>query len=257
MSARSSEVENKNASDNRFKPSYTVPKNQADKSATGNSVVSILEQIKKLSADEVAEIKAVAKKKLLIASKSKSTVNHQSTSGKKFKSSYMPSKNQTDKSTKIETVAKKKVLVASELKSVADNQSVSSNGFKYSHTPSGIQIDKYLGNETYVTVPNEIEGQPVTNIGYRAFDNANLHKIAIPSSVKTIVYGAVMTKEPLKIYFQGSQIQVTSQSFIAPKIEIYFDKGTLLGTLKKLEDTNPKIRIRYESSFYFEFEMGI
>jgi|GEM_PF-2788311 len=124
--------------------------------------------------------------------------------------------------------------------------------FKYTHLSSGgIQIDKYIYDETYVTVPNEIEGQPVTNIGYRAFDNANLKKIAIPSNVKTIVYGAVMTQEPLKIYFQGSQIQVTPQSFIAPEIEIYFDKVSLLETLKKLEEANKKINIRYESPFFY------
>ena len=124
--------------------------------------------------------------------------------------------------------------------------------FKYTHLPSGIQIDKYIDSEISVTVPNEIEGQPVTNIGYRAFDNANLQKIAIPSNVKTIVYGAVMSQEPLKIYFKGSQIQVTSQSFIAPEIEIYFDQVSLLETLKKLEKENKKINIRYESpSSYF------
>lgn len=119
--------------------------------------------------------------------------------------------------------------------------------YKYSHLSSGIQIDKYIDSEISVIVPNEIGGQPVTNIGYRAFDNANLQKIVIPSNVKTIVYGAVMSQEPLKIYFQGSQIQVTSQSFIAPEIEIYFDQVSLLETLKKLEKENKKINIRYDS----------
>lgn len=139
-----------------------------------------------------------------------------------------------------------------DMKKNPDNDILLDLKFKYTHLSSGgIQIDKYIDSEISVTVPNEIEGQPVTNIGYRAFDNANLQKISIPSSVKTIVYGAIMTKEPLKIYFQGSQIQVTSQSFIAPEVEIYFDQVSLLETLKKLEEANKKINIRYESPFFY------
>ena len=52
------------------------------------------------------------------------------------------------------------------------------------------EITAYTGNDTQVTIPEQIAGQTVTKIGVRAFSNKNLTSVEIPYTVDEIGVGA-------------------------------------------------------------------
>lgn len=49
-----------------------------------------------------------------------------------------------------------------------------------------ITIERYLGNETVIEVPSEIDGYTVTRLGDSCFQNSSITKITIPETVKEI-----------------------------------------------------------------------
>lgn len=61
------------------------------------------------------------------------------------------------------------------------------NGFKYSIKNGEVTITGYVGEDTEIVIPSEIEGLPVYNIGDNAFDGCSkLNNVVVPSSVKKI-----------------------------------------------------------------------
>ncbi len=59
--------------------------------------------------------------------------------------------------------------------------------FEYSVTDDGITITRYIGSDTEVIIPEEIDGVKVTSIGIRVFSNCrSLTSITIPDSVTSI-----------------------------------------------------------------------
>jgi hypothetical protein len=63
--------------------------------------------------------------------------------------------------------------------------------FTYAVTNSSVTITKYAGPGGTVTIPDSIEGKPVTSIGYAAFQSCvTLANITIPNSVTVIGIGA-------------------------------------------------------------------
>ena len=65
--------------------------------------------------------------------------------------------------------------------------------FEYTISDGKVTITKYIGNDREVVVPDEIDGNPVTSIGYRAFyDCDSLTTIDISDSVTSIGNGAFM-----------------------------------------------------------------
>ena len=128
-------------------------------------------------------------------------------------------------------------------------QSDPSNNFKYTLSQSkGVRIDKYIGNTTFVVIPEQIENLPVTGIGYRAFDNPDLKKVVIPESVNTIVYCAFVSQQPLHILFKGYKIQITAQSFLAPQVTFYYTNNAVAKILYGIADNNSKCSVNYNAS---------
>lgn len=64
----------------------------------------------------------------------------------------------------------------------------SANEFQYSKSSRGITITKYLGTDTDVVIPDEIDGKPVYAID-GAFKNQKITSVVIPDSV-THIYGS-------------------------------------------------------------------
>ena len=69
-------------------------------------------------------------------------------------------------------------------------QSVSDDNFTYSfNNGGGLTVDAYNGSDSNVTIPSEVNGVPVTQIGPLAFAGANRHyikSVSIPDSVTVI-----------------------------------------------------------------------
>ena len=58
--------------------------------------------------------------------------------------------------------------------------------FEYIIANNQVTIIKYTGSSKDVTIPNEIEGLPVTTIGDCAFWNNELTSISLPQNLTTI-----------------------------------------------------------------------
>lgn len=57
-------------------------------------------------------------------------------------------------------------------------------GFVYGDIKQGICLQEYLGDQTEVVIPKEIDGLPVIKIEYSCFwKNTGLQKVSIPESV--------------------------------------------------------------------------
>ena len=78
-----------------------------------------------------------------------------------------------------------------------------------------VKITKYCGNDTSFVIPAEIDGKPVTSIGYRAFaDSTLLTSITIPDSVKYIEMGAFARCTSLTdIVLPASLITIDTEAF--------------------------------------------
>ena len=78
-----------------------------------------------------------------------------------------------------------------------------------------VKITKYCGNDTSFVIPAEIDGKPVTSIGYRAFaDSTLLTSITIPDSVKYIEMGAFASCTSLAdIVLPASLITIDTEAF--------------------------------------------
>ncbi|MGN1457449.1 MAG: leucine-rich repeat protein, partial [Acutalibacteraceae bacterium] len=72
---------------------------------------------------------------------------------------------------------------------VVDNAEYEYNSYKYtaSEDGNGIKITGYTGTETHLTIPSEINGKKVVEIGEYVFsDNYDLNTVIIPDGVTTI-----------------------------------------------------------------------
>lgn len=47
-----------------------------------------------------------------------------------------------------------------------------------------LQITKYIGESTFVVIPDQINGKRVTEIGDNAFANLTIEEITFPSTIK-------------------------------------------------------------------------
>lgn len=76
------------------------------------------------------------------------------------------------------------VIIAVIVFVIADNYSCT---FEYRHNENGgIIITDYTGNNKSVTIPDTLDGSPVTEIGYDAFLNSQVTDVVIPDTVKII-----------------------------------------------------------------------
>ena len=73
---------------------------------------------------------------------------------------------------------------------VRDRKIVSSDTYEYEIFDGAAIITKYKGGQTEVTVPDEIEGAPVEEIGFYAFEAQPVTSVTLPECIKVIGEGA-------------------------------------------------------------------
>ena len=105
-----------------------------------------------------------------------------------------------------------------------------------------ISIDRYMGSSARVIIPNEIDGKPVTEIGYGAFLlNEELQSVVIPSNVAVIDSMAF-----------AMCANLTDIAVLNPDCTIYDNKQTLAAAAKIYgykDSTAESYAAKYEKAF--------
>jgi len=102
------------------------------------------------------------------------------------------------------------------------------NGLNYTTNNGAITITGYTGPGGAVTIPDTINGLPVTSIGEEAFEDcANLTTVTIPSSVASIGDWAFAEEGLRSIYFQGNAPSLGgSYVFSDDNLTVYYLPGS-------------------------------
>lgn len=76
-------------------------------------------------------------------------------------------------------------------------------GLLYRLEESGAVICGYEGTDTKITIPEELEGVPVTEIGEKAFEGLGIEKVSFPESLRVIGDSAFYYSELKSVYLPG------------------------------------------------------
>jgi hypothetical protein len=89
------------------------------------------------------------------------------------------------------------------------------SGFIYIPLENGIEITAYQGTSPFgLSIPEEIDGQTVTRIGYSAFSDVPLNSVAFPSTITSIADWAFENSGLQTIFFYGERPEVASTAFL-------------------------------------------
>jgi hypothetical protein len=103
------------------------------------------------------------------------------------------------------------------------------DGLDYSVGGRRVTITGYSGNATFLAIPGEIQGLPVTAIGEFAFFNcSSLLSVTIPSSVTSIsvlAFWGCISLTSIDIPYSGTSIGVMAFSYSSSLTSITVDKG--------------------------------
>ncbi len=79
--------------------------------------------------------------------------------------------------------------------------------FEYEEEGNGIKINKYIGDDTIVVIPDEIDGKPVTQLKPYIFSNdSTVRGVKIPNTVKELKFTFVNNKNVQAIICEGIEI---------------------------------------------------
>ncbi|MEY9972592.1 putative repeat protein (TIGR02543 family) [Lysinibacillus sp. RC46] len=78
---------------------------------------------------------------------------------------------------------------------------------------NGVVITGYKGSSKDIVIPDEINGKPVLEIGYRAFANKRLTNVEMPSSVTTIGIGAFADNQLTSVEIPSSVATIGDRAF--------------------------------------------
>jgi hypothetical protein len=99
--------------------------------------------------------------------------------------------------------------------------------FGYTISNGTVNIASYIGYGGSASIPNEIDGLPVTSIGTNAFLYTGLTSVTIPASVTNIEEFAFQEGDTLtNVYFEGSAPNADSTVFIRDVATAYYLPGT-------------------------------
>lgn len=90
-------------------------------------------------------------------------------------------------------------LLLSVLITGCEKETLTYNDFTYSVTGNHVTIESYNGEDTELTIPDEIDGKKVTSIGEKAFtEKTNLTKVTLPDTITEINSSAFFSCTRLK-----------------------------------------------------------
>lgn len=97
---------------------------------------------------------------------------------------------------------------------------LTSGDFTYEVVDGSAVITDYTGSETNVTVPGEINGYTVTEIGKEAFYNKSVQKVTLPDFVEIIGEGAFRSCTDLKTVIISSNLKtIDKRAFECSSLE--------------------------------------
>ena len=88
------------------------------------------------------------------------------------------------------------------------------NDLQYRISDSQVTIVGYLGSDSAITIPDIIDGYPVTAIGYQAFyQNQTITEVILPEGLITIGYAAFQGSGLTSVVIPGSVTRVSDSAF--------------------------------------------
>lgn len=90
--------------------------------------------------------------------------------------------------------------IESDTSAVSSDENFISGDYEYTLLDDGtIEISKYVGNDSDVTIPDEIDGKKVTSIGKGAFENnISIKNIEMSNNILSIYDGAYYNCQSLE-----------------------------------------------------------
>ena len=89
-----------------------------------------------------------------------------------------------------------------------------------------VEISRYIGNDSEVVIPEEINGKIVTSIGQAAFGFSTISNAVIPDSIKQISDGAFVNCINLKTAMIGKNVEfIGDKSLIGSFVNVKVTKA--------------------------------
>lgn len=129
--------------------------------------------------------------------------------------------------------------------SLYDTIPVNMNELLYRQCDDGIIIDGYVGHESRIEIPNQIDGVLVVEIAAEAFSMHQLESVIIPKSVKRIGSRAFADNELRMVYLQPESVTVESADI--------FENNTMLETIE-VDKLQPYDQIKIGYGFMGVFD---
>ena len=80
--------------------------------------------------------------------------------------------------------------------------------WQYTKIEGGLRLTAYLGNETELTLPDNLDGQPVIEIGPGCFRDSKLKVVTVPHGIRVIAEEAFYGSAELKKVILGGSVNV-------------------------------------------------
>lgn len=91
--------------------------------------------------------------------------------------------------------------------------------WQYDEIDGNVRIIDYTGTDTEVTIPNELNGIPVTWLAYGSFKGKNLTKVTLPESVEIIDEESFMDNNLVKVEIPKSVTEMGNAAFANNNLE--------------------------------------
>ena len=123
-----------------------------------------------------------------------------------------------------------------------------SKEIRYKKTEKGMMITEYYGNDSYVVLPDEIEGEPVTILGDYAFSrNLSVEEIWMPLELKEVGRYAFYRCRNLRKLVLGNRLLDMGGGALTgchlEEVEIYLQDGKKSCLKSIVEEMRYQMRI--------------